>query len=56
MDCTHPVIYTRADGTLYCHVCGATINANEGQDKHPTEAEKPAEATKKPVKRKAKTN
>lgn len=50
MNCTHPVIYNRPDGSLYCHICGATIEAG----KSTAPEEKPAEAPKRAVKRKTK--
>ena len=57
MICTHPVIYTDADGE-YCHICKARLNAEAvppvETDKGPPEAEKPQETAKKPAKRTAK--
>ncbi len=54
MNCTHPVLYNYPDG-LRCHICGALIDANAAADKPEGQEEKPAEAPKKAVKRKAKT-
>ena len=54
MNCTHPVLYAHPDG-LRCHICGALIVANAAADKPEGQEEKPAEAPKKAVKRKAKT-
>lgn len=52
MNCTHPVIYAKADG-LYCHICGALLRSDGPQDKQEGQETKPAETPKKGVKRKA---
>ena len=53
MKCTHPVLYTDANG-IYCHLCGARINSEQTIDKESTEEQKAPEAPKTAVKRTAK--
>lgn len=53
MNCTHPVLYTDADG-IYCHICGARINSEQVVDKESTNEQKTSEAPKAAVKRTAK--
>lgn len=53
MECKHPVLYDGEKG-LYCHICGALIKPKPQDDKQEGHEEKPAEAAKKPVKRRAK--
>lgn len=54
MTCTHPVIYTNAQGQLYCHLCGFILNDKATDDKSQGQEEKPKETAKKAVKRKTK--
>ena len=53
MNCTHPVLYTDANG-VYCHICGARINSAQTVDKESTNEQKATEVAKTAVKRTAK--
>lgn len=57
MTCSHPAIYTDANGE-YCLVCKARLGGNAAPDaqakKDTPEAEKPQETAKKTAKRTAK--
>lgn len=54
MNCTHPVLYAKADG-LYCHICGVLVRPDAQDDKQEGTEEKPVETQKNGRKRKAKT-
>lgn len=54
MTCTHPVLYTNAQGQQYCHLCGVILSDKATDDKFPGQEEKPKETAKKAVKRKTK--
>ena len=54
MACTHPVIYTNAQGQQYCHLCGFILSDKATDDKSQGQEEKPAQTAKKAVKRKTK--
>lgn len=47
MTCTHPVLYTNAQGQLYCHLCGFIFDDKTKDDKPIGQDEKPAEKPKK---------
>ena len=53
MRCSHPVLYTDANG-IYCHLCGARIDPAQTVDKESTNEQKASEAPKTAVKRTAK--
>ena len=54
MACTHPVIYTNAQGQHYCHLCGVILSDKATDDKSTGQEEKPKGTAKKAVKRKTK--
>lgn len=45
MNCTHPVLYHNAQGSLVCHICGAVL-ADEHQTDKTSETAKPAAGQK----------
>lgn len=47
MVCTHPVLYTNAQGQLYCHLCGFIFDDNTKDDKPTGQEEKPEKTAKK---------
>ena len=46
MTCSHPVLYTRDDGVLYCQICGAVIQPPEAKQEPESTPKKPRKSAK----------